>query len=105
MEQQYRIEGRKLTVFMPKEIDHHVAGGLCTSVDTIIENYGVKELEFDFSDTEFMDSSGIGVLIGRSKTMRFHQGRVIAKGMGMRIKRIFEAAGLQKIIIVKEDEQ
>ena len=103
MEQQYQMEGKKLIVYMPKELDHHVAQTLCVKIDTLIETYGIKELEFDFSNTEFMDSSGIGVLIGRSKTMRFHQGKVSARGMGFRVKRIFEAAGLQKMIQVWED--
>jgi len=103
MEQQYRLEGKKLIVYMPKELDHHVAQTLCGKLDTLIEIYGVRELEFDFSDTEFMDSSGIGVLIGRSKTMGFHQGKVSARGMRSRVKRIFEAAGLQKMIQVGED--
>lgn len=92
-----------MIVFMPKELDHHAAQDMCRNLDTLIENYGVKELVFDFSYTEFMDSSGIGVLIGRSRTMRFHQGSVSARGMGVRIKRIFEAAGLQKMIMVWED--
>ena len=102
MEKQYRLEGKKLYFYMPKELDHHAAQSLCAELDTIIENYGVRELIFDFTETEFMDSSGIGVLIGRSKTMRFHQGKTFACGMGMRVKRIFEAAGLQQMIIVKE---
>ncbi len=104
MEKEYRIEGKTLHFHMPKEVDHHVAKTLCSELDIMIENYGIKELIFDFSKTEFMDSSGIGVLIGRSKTMRFHQGQAYACGMGIRIKRIFEAAGLGKVIIVKEGE-
>ena len=103
MEQEYRLEGKSLMFYMPKEVDHHVAQTLCTRLDAMIENYGVKELIFDFTQTEFMDSSGIGVLLGRSKVMHFHQGRVFACGMGARVKRIFEAAGLQKVILVKED--
>lgn len=102
MEQEYRLEGKKLVFCMPKELDHHVAKTLCGELDTMIENYGVRELVFDFSETEFMDSSGIGVLIGRSKTMRFQQGSVYACGMGPRVKRIFEAAGLYKMIKVGE---
>lgn len=104
MEKEYQIEGKRLRFFMPKEVDHHVAQTLCMELDVMIENYGIKELVFDFSKTEFMDSSGIGVLIGRGKTMRFHQGQTFACGMGQRVKRIFEAAGLGKMIFVKEDE-
>lgn len=103
MEQEYRLEGKRLVYFMPKELDHHVAQTLCVRLDEMIENYGIKELIFDFTQTEFMDSSGIGVLLGRSKVMHFHQGSVSAFGMGARVKRIFEAAGLQKVILVKED--
>ena len=103
MEQQYQLEGKKLYAAMPKELDHHVARTLCVELDNMIENYGVKELFIDFSKTEFMDSSGIGVLIGRSKTMRLYEGKIYALGMGPRVKRIFDAAGLQKIIMVEED--
>ena len=103
MGEYYQLEGKKLIVYMPKELDHHVAQPLCAKLDTLIETYVIKELEFDFSETEFMDSSGIGVLIGRSRTIGFYHGKVCARGMGLRVKRIFEAAGLQKMIQVRED--
>ena len=45
MEQQCRLEGKKLIAYMPKELDHHVAQTLCVKLDTLIEIYGVKELE------------------------------------------------------------
>lgn len=96
MEQQMQFK-------MPKELDHHVAKSLSVELDTLIENYGIKELVLDFSDTEFMDSSGIGVLIGRSKTMHYYGGQVLACGLGNRVKRIFDAAGLKKIIHIRED--
>jgi len=103
MEQQYERNGNTLRCFMPKELDQHVAKLLCEEIDIQIENYGIKELIFDFSKTEFMDSSGIGVLIGRSKTMQYHEGVVYACGFNQRVKRMFEAAGLGRIIHMKED--
>lgn len=101
--QTYQINGHKLTYNMPKELDHHVAQKLCKELDMLVDSYQVKELVLDFSQTEFMDSSGIGVVIGRSKTMQFHGGRISAINMGRRVDAIFKSAGLNKIVTVRED--
>ena len=103
MEQRYERTGKTLRCFMPKELDQHIAKILCEEIDRMIEHYGIRELVFDFTKTEFMDSSGIGVLIGRSRTMQYHEGIVNACNMLPRVKRMFEAAGLHRIIHIKED--
>ena len=68
----YKVEGACLIYQMPAEVDHHVAKDMCRELDRLVETYRIKELVLDFSRTEFMDSSGIGVIIGRSKTMHFY---------------------------------
>ena len=103
-EKKYEVQRKKLVYQMPKEVDHHVAQQLCKELDMLVVSYGIKELELDFRQTEFMDSSGIGVIIGRSKTMQFHGGKIFASHMGRRVKLIFQSAGLQKIVEVKEEE-
>ena len=100
--QDYRVDGQVLTFYMPKELDHHVAQYLCRELDMLVELYVVKELILDFQKTEFMDSSGIGVIIGRGKTMQFREGKIYAAHMGKRVKMIFESAGLGRMIEVKE---
>lgn len=97
----YKVEGACLTYRMPAEVDHHSAKGMCQELDRLIESYGILELVLDFSQTEFMDSSGIGVVIGRSKTMRFREGCIAATGIGKRVDTIFRSAGLYKILRVK----
>lgn len=99
----YKVSGGVLTYVMPQELDHHVAKDLCRELDMLIESYQIKELVLDFAQTEFMDSSGIGVIIGRSKTMHFHRGVIVATNLGKRVKTIFESAGLYRIIRIKED--
>jgi stage II sporulation protein AA (anti-sigma F factor antagonist) len=99
----YQIQGQTLIFYMPKELDHHVAQHLCRELDTLIESLIVKELVLDFKETEFMDSSGIGVIIGRGKTMQFRGGKVYAAHMGKRIKMIFDSAGLGRMVEVKEE--
>ena len=102
-----RNEG-KLTVTMPKEVDHHCANQIRMEADLLIDTYHVRKLIFDFSHTEFMDSSGIGVIIGRSRNMGFTGGQVIAENMNQRVEQIFRVAGLNKLITVipsKEKEE
>ena len=65
MECHYELNEGCLTISMPKELDHHSAEQLRMEADLLIDSYRVRSLVFDFSGTEFMDSSGIGVLIGR----------------------------------------
>ena len=104
LELSYKREGTTLYYWMPKELDHHVAQWLCRELDSLIEVYQIKELILNFSQTEFMDSSGIGVVIGRHKTMKFHKGILYVERLGTRVEAIFKSAGLFRIIEVKGEE-
>ncbi len=98
MKNYYEKEDGCLTVFLPKEIDHHEANQVRLETDLLIDAYHVRHLVFDFSETEFMDSSGIGVIIGRCKNLGYQGGEVSAKNLNDRIRKIFSVSGLQKII-------
>lgn len=67
MELQYQITKEQLMVPMPKEVDHHIAKTISREIDFLIDSWHVRKLIFDFAETDFMDSSGIGVLIGRKR--------------------------------------
>ena len=69
MEAAYRKEADCMIVPMPREVDHHVAGNMSREIDLLAESWHVHRIVFDFAGTDFMDSSGIGILIGRKKTM------------------------------------
>ena len=99
----YQVEEHRLTYRMPKEVDHHTAERLCRELDVLVDAHQVKELILDFKETEFMDSSGVGLMLGRSKTMRFHDGNLFVQNMGKRTESLFHAAGLYKMIQIKED--
>ena len=101
-EKNYEIRGHRLKFYMPKELDHHVAQPLCKELDMLVEAFAIQELELDFGKTEFMDSSGIGVIIGRSKTMQYRGGKIAASHLGRRVAMVFQSVGLQKIVEVKE---
>ena len=97
----YTVETGTLRYQMPREVDHHVAKEMCQELDRLIEAYGIVELVLDFSKTEFMDSSGIGVVIGRSKTMRFRGGNVSVTGVGKRVDTILRSAGIYRLLQTK----
>lgn len=101
MELQYEIREDELVVPMPKEVDHHVAKNLSREIDFLVDSWHVKTLIFDFSGTDFMDSSGIGVLLGRRKTMELYSGEMRAINLGERVEKIFEKSGLFRVINVE----
>lgn len=98
MENHYELNGGCLTVSVPKELDHHQANQLKMETDLLIDAYHVRKLVFDFGETEFMDSSGIGVIIGRCRNMGYSGGEVAAKNLNERLKKIFVVSGLQKLV-------
>lgn len=104
MEYNYKLENGCLTIGMPRELDHHCASQLRAEADLLISSYAVNKLIFDFAGTEFMDSSGIGVLIGRCKNMNYAGGRVEAKNLNERIRKIFVVSGLHKLIEIHNEE-
>ena len=101
MEHRYEREYGCLILRMPRELDHHQAEILKEEAYELIQNYPVRSLVFDFTDTQFMDSSGIGVIIGRCKNVRFSGGYVRAVHLNGQIQRIFQLSGLRKIIEVE----
>lgn len=100
MECKYQLKDGCMRISMPKEVDHHCAEQLRKETDLLIGAYHIRRLVFDFSGTEFMDSSGIGVLIGRCKNMGYSGGVVFAEHLNERIQKIFVVSGLHKMIQV-----
>ena len=71
MIENYIKEADRVTYLMPKEVDHHCAGQIIAELDALIEGCGVRKIVFDMKQTEFMDSSGNGVIIGRTKKLKY----------------------------------
>lgn len=99
----FHISGTMLTVILPSEIDHHNAEQIRKEADYLIQTKKIRTLIFDFSQTEFMDSSGIGMIIGRYKMIRFLGGMVKAVHVGERMQRILQMSGIYRFIDVCED--
>lgn len=91
-------EKRALIVTVSGELDHHIAEKIKAEVDDKMRSTNAVNVIFDFSKLSFMDSSGLGVIMGRYKKARTLGGKVIVFGVNAGILRIMEMSGLSKII-------
>jgi len=102
MEEFVRITGVTLIVQVPHELDHHNAEQIRTETERILHNRNIHKIIFDFEKTEFMDSSGIGMIMGRYRSLRFTGGKVLAIRVNERIRRILTLSGVYKYIDIYE---
>ncbi len=87
-----------VTVHLSGELDHGSAAQIRAELDRLIADPSVKRLIFDLSGLQFMDSSGIGMMIGRYKTMVRRGGSVAVRAGNRQVDRMMELSGLYQII-------
>lgn len=86
------------------EVDVYTSPQLKQDIMRLAES-GVKHVIINLSKVEYLDSTGLGVLIGGLKRLRESGGSLVLVGPGMRILRIFEITGLNKIFDIYDTEQ
>ena len=99
----FEIKENCLVVHLPEEVDHHSAKEICRLADHYMLDERVEQIVFDFEDTLFMDSSGIGLVAGRNEKIMYLGGRTIIANAGGRIKKMLKIAGLEEKICIMED--
>ena len=94
------FERRKDTVIahLGGELDHCSAERVRLELDRLIEDRAVKCLVLDMRGMTFMDSSGIGVILGRYRELRARGGTVVVRNMTPPVQRIFLLAGMNQVI-------
>ncbi len=98
------IEEKMLLIEITEELDHHESEKIRRRVDYEIQRFMPKRVIFDFNSVIFMDSAGIGLILGRYKTAMNYGGKLELINVRNNVKRIFEMSGLLKIIpIIKLD--
>lgn len=85
------------------ELDHHTAKTVRDEVDKTIDSFFLQHLIFDFENVTFMDSSGIGVIIGRYNKIHDINGRVAVINCNKYVDKIFSVSGLYSIIEKNKD--
>ena len=94
----HRKQRDALIVCLEGELDDHRAQTVRQEMDRLIEKEQPQRLIVDMQGVSFMDSSGIGVLIGRYRTLSRSGGRMAVCNMSPHVERIFQLSGLQRII-------
>lgn len=90
-----------ITAAITGEIDHHSARWLRMDIDTAISDNAPQVLRLDFKDVTFMDSSGVGLVMGRHKNMKEIGGKVELINMPEYIEKVMSLAGMDKLLGVK----
>ena len=86
------------------EIDHHNARSLKTRMDGEIFMYRPKRVELDLSSVDFMDSSGLGLILGRYAVARELGGKVSVADPPPEVEKILRLAGTDKLVTIKKSE-
>ena len=94
MDDPYVVKGNCLIIPLDKELDHHLTEQLRSPVDEIIDRRGIRYV--------FMDSSGIGFIMGRYKKIAPCKGKIYVANLGRGLERIFKIAGLYTITVEKD---
>ncbi|MDD6812178.1 MAG: anti-sigma factor antagonist [Lachnospiraceae bacterium] len=102
MEDDFKVIDNYLMIRLPDEIDHHKSVDISKKADQYIMNEKVGNVVFDFERTTFMDSSGIGIIVGRYKKISCFGGKVYAINADNRIRRILLLSGLHKIVEIMD---
>ena len=94
----YEKRKNGLVVRLSGELDHSEASRLRGELDALIADTGARRLILDLNGLDFMDSSGIGLIIGRYTQMARRGGSVAVLGPDARIDKIFKMAGLYQLV-------
>lgn len=83
-----------VTAFLEGDIDHHTAKPMRETIDNYIERNRPKSLVLDFGGIQFMDSSGIGLIMGRYRLMKQFKGNLKITNVPPNIEKVIKLSGL-----------
>lgn len=93
-----RFEDEVLTVYLETDIDHHNAMQLRTEIDAEVARYRPKMVILNFDAVGFMDSSGIGLIIGRYKLLQEAGGKLKISALNNRCKKMIDISGITALV-------
>lgn len=97
--------GEVLTVYLQGEIDHHSAKGMREEIDSLVSFNMPSLLILDFEEVTFMDSSGIGLVMGRYKNLQKNGAKLSLSNLSGNIYRIMKLAGIDRLASMEKGAQ
>lgn len=104
MAAQIIYEKDRMTVRLEGDLDHHSAAIIRAGIDDAILVNRPKTLALDFGGITFMDSSGIGLVMGRYRLMQSLGGEIVMQNLPENIRKVMRLAGLERLGRMEETE-
>ena len=102
---QIQRENEVLRAAIGGEIDHHTARNIRAQIDAAIGQYEPKRLVLDMGGVTFMDSSGVGLIMGRYRMMQSCGGAVAVENVSPRIEKMLRLSGIGQLARISGKEQ
>lgn len=99
-----KSENGNIIAILSGEIDHHNAKDIREKLDKYIISVQPDELTIDFKNISFMDSSGIGLIMGRSKLLHECGGKLIVRNPQPYIRRVLKLSGIERLVRITADK-
>jgi len=91
------VEGERLAAHLFGELDHHSVQPLRQEIDRAATAAQTRQLILDFSGVTFMDSSGIGLVMGRYQLAQQLGAQLSLVGLNSSLRRVMQIAGMDKL--------
>lgn len=90
-----------MTAKLTGEIDHHSAREMREAIDDTAQKLRPYCLRLDFTNVPFMDSSGVGLILGRVRMCNFWRGRVVLCGLSQNLNKMVELSGIASVAAIE----
>ena len=104
-ESDFRTDGSCLYVLLPGELDHPASDCIRRETERIMNRRDIRSIVFDFADTTFMDSSGIGLIMGRYRALGMRKDCVRAVHVSSYMEKLLRLSGVHKYIGICEETE
>ena len=94
--------GDCITAYLKGDIDHHSARGIREDIDALVQMKQPALLKLDFSGVSFMDSSGIGLIMGRYRMMALYGGTIKVVNVPAELEKMMLLSGLNALDIIEK---
>ena len=99
----YKVIRRNLILPIGPELDHHQALRLRRISDEQLRRSRAQNVILDFKETRFMDSAGVGMIIGRYREVDLLGGKLCAIHVGKNVRKLVDISGLHKLLYIYKD--
>lgn len=90
--------GGRLTIFLAGELDHHEAKQTGNSIDELLDEYIPRECVLNLNELNFMDSSGIAIIVRTSRRVTTLGGRMWVENPAAQPRRVLDTSGINRLV-------